>query len=64
MNRHILREIVGILKGSPFYGTLSSDEKRTIIRGLAESYEFFNGGVGPEIDRYESGWTEVMLPEE
>ncbi len=64
MDRHMLREIVGILKESPFYGTLSSEEKRTMIRGLAESYEFFSGSVGPEIDRYEPGWTEVMLPEE
>ena len=54
MSRQMLKEIVSILRESPFYNTLSSEEKRSIIKGLADSYSFCDDGNGGNVVGYES----------
>ena len=58
MSRHMLKKIVSILKESPLYETLSSQEKRSIIKGLTDSYSFLDDGDGDcgDIVGYESSW--------
>ncbi len=61
MSRHMLKEIVSILKESPLYETLSSQEKRSIIKGLTDSYSFLDDsdGDGGDIVGYESSWAGI-----
>ena len=59
MKTHTLREIVAILKESPLYETLSPMEKRTVIKGLAESYTFFDHCNGVDLVGYESNWAGI-----
>jgi len=59
MNRNMLKAIVSILMESPLYKTFSPEEKRTIIKGLADSYSFLEDGKGGDIVGYESSWAGI-----
>ncbi len=60
MSRHMLKNIVSILRESPLYKTLSPGEKRTLIKGLAESYSFLEAGDSEDIVGYESSWAAII----
>ena len=60
MSRHILKAIVSILRESPLYKMFSPEEKRTIIKGLADSYSFLEDGKGGDIVGYESSWAGII----
>ncbi len=59
MSRNALREIVSILRESPLYKTFSPEEKRSIIKGLAESYSFLEDDKGGDVLGYESSWAAI-----
>ena len=59
MSRQMLKAIVSILRESPLYKTFSSEEKRSIIKGLADSYSFLDDGKGGDIVGYESSWAGI-----
>ena len=59
MSRHMLKAIVSILRESPLYKTISPEEKRSLIRGLADSYSFLEDGKG-DIVGYESSWAGII----
>jgi hypothetical protein len=59
INRNMLRNIVSILRESPFYRTLPSDEKRFLSVGLVENYLLLGDGEDGEIVGYESSWAEI-----
>lgn len=54
MKHAILRNIVSVLRESPLYVTLPRNEKRFLIKGLAENYSFLGVEEGEEIVGYES----------
>ncbi len=60
MSRHMLRLIVSILRESPLYKTFSPEEKRSLIKGLADSYSFLDDDKGGEIVGYESSWAAII----
>ena len=59
MSRNTLKEIVSILRESPLYKTFTSEEKRSIIKGLAESYSFLDDDKGGDVVGYESSWAVI-----
>jgi len=63
MSWHILKNIVSILRESPLYKALSSEEKRSLIKGLSESYSFLEVGNSEDnIVGYESSWADTVRP--
>jgi hypothetical protein len=60
MSRYILRKIVSILRESPLYKSLSAEEKRSIIKGLTESYSFLQDGNDEDVVGYESSWADII----
>ena len=60
MSRNVLKAIVSILRESPLYKTFSPEEKRTLIKGLADSYSFLDDGKGGDIVGYESSWAGII----
>ena len=60
MSRHMLKAIVSILRESPLYKTFSPEEKRSLIKGLADSYAFLEDGKGGDIVGYESSWAGII----
>lgn len=60
MSRRMLKEIISILRESPLYKTFSSEEKRSIIKGLADSYSFIEDGKGGDLVGYESSWAGII----
>lgn len=60
MSRHILRNIVSILRESPLYKSLSAEEKRSVIRELTESHSFLRNDNDEELVGYESSWAEII----
>ncbi len=60
MSRHMLKEIVSILRESPIYKSLSPEDKRTIIKGLTDSYSFLQDDKDEDIVGYESSWAVII----
>ncbi|MBF0560388.1 MAG: hypothetical protein HQL08_16600 [Nitrospirae bacterium] len=60
MSWPLLRKIVSILRESPLYGTLTADEKRSIILELTESYSLFKDDSGEDVVGYESSWSGII----
>jgi hypothetical protein len=56
----MLKAIVSILRESPLYKTFSAEEKRAIIKTLADSYSFTEDGKGGDILGNESRWAEII----
>jgi len=63
MKRNVLKNIVSILRESQFYSTLPRQDKRLLIRGLAENYVFLGDGESDEIVGYESSWAAIIQKE-
>ena len=60
MSRRMLKTIISILRESSLYKTFSPEEKRTLIKGLADSYSFLDDCKGGDIVGYESSWAGII----
>ncbi len=68
MRKSILKKVVGILKESPLYKTMTPAEKRQAIAEIVKSYnlDFLNPNPETEdIVGYEASWAEIeFLPQQ
>jgi len=67
MRKNTLKKVVGILRESPLYATMSPAEKRQAITEIAKSHNlnFLNPDPEEEFVGYEASWAEIAnLPQQ